>query len=69
MTVRGSTRPRMMPWRVAGTLRYRVDALGIEVDLAAGRPDIVVPELPHSVQPIGAVRFSVEFLRASDGGP
>ena len=30
----------------------------------AGRPDIVVPE-----QPIGAVRFSVEFLRASDGGP
>ena len=52
-----------------GTLRYRVDALGIEIDLAPDRPGIVVPELAHSVQPIGAVRFSVEFLRASDGGP
>ena len=52
-----------------GMLRYRVDALDIEIDLAPGRPGIVVPELTHSVQPIGAVRFSVEFLRASDGGP
>ena len=69
MTVRGSTRPRMMPWRVAGTLRYRVDALGIEIDCAPRRPGIIVPELTHSVQPIGAVRFSVEFLRASDGRP
>ena len=50
-------------------LRYRVDALDIEIDLALGRPGIVVPELTHSVQPIGAVRISVEFLRASDGGP
>ena len=52
-----------------GTLRYRVDALGIEIDLDPDRPGIVVPELAHSVQPTGAVRFSVEFLRASDGGP
>ena len=32
-----------------GTLRYRVDALGIEIHLAPGRPGIVVPELTHSV--------------------
>ena len=51
------------------TLRYRVHTLGIENDLAPDRPGIVVPELAHNVQPIGAVRFSVEFLRASDGGP
>ena len=52
-----------------GTLRYRVDTLGIEIDLAPDRPGIVVPELAHSVQPTGAVRFFVEFLRASDSGP
>ena len=52
-----------------GTLRYRVDALGVEIDLDPDRPGIVVPELAHSVQPTGAVRFSVEFLRAFDGGP
>ena len=37
------------------TLRYRVDALGIEIDRAPRRPGIIVPELTHSVQPIGAV--------------
>ena len=35
------------------TLRYRVDALGIEIDLTADRPGIVVPEIVHRVSPPG----------------
>ena len=34
--------------------------------LGPGRDGIVAPEAPHEVEPRGAVRFFVEFLRASD---
>jgi tellurite resistance-related uncharacterized protein len=47
-----------------GTLRYVVPALDTDVDLAAGRDGIVVPEVPHHVEPRGPVRFYVEFHAA-----
>jgi tellurite resistance-related uncharacterized protein len=47
-----------------GRLRYVVDALATDVALDAGRPGIVVPEVPHRVEPLGPVRFFVDFLRS-----
>lgn len=49
---------------VEGRLRYRVPAFAVEQDLAAGEIGIVVPEVVHNVQPLGAVNFYVEFYRA-----
>jgi tellurite resistance-related uncharacterized protein len=37
--------------------------------LTPGRDGIVAPEAPHEVEPRGAVRFVVEFLRDDAGGP
>jgi len=47
-----------------GTLRYRVESLGLTRDLSPSAPGIVLPEVPHSVEPLGAVRFRVEFYAA-----
>jgi tellurite resistance-related uncharacterized protein len=47
-----------------GRLRYRVPALQIEREVAAGQIDIVVPEVIHNVQTLGTVSFYVEFYRA-----
>ncbi|HEU4616560.1 MAG TPA: DUF3565 domain-containing protein [Gammaproteobacteria bacterium] len=47
-----------------GRLRYVVESLGTDVELDAERPGIVVPEVPHRVEPLGQVRFFVEFYRA-----
>jgi tellurite resistance-related uncharacterized protein len=47
-----------------GRLRYRVPALNREFELASGTPGVVIPEVLHYVEPIGEVRFFVEFLRA-----
>jgi len=54
----------------AGALRYHVDALQVRFDLAPGAPGIVLPEVVHHVEPLGAVRFHVEFYRdrASEPG-
>lgn len=50
-----------------GALRYHVDALATRIDLrAGGEPGIVVPEVPHRVEPLGSVRFRVDFYRAPD---
>ena len=49
-----------------GALCYRVEALGIDVELSPDEPGIIVPEVPHSVQPIGTVRFYVEFFRVPE---
>lgn len=50
-----------------GTLRYHVGALSTQLDLqAGGAPGVVVPEVPHRVEPLGPVRFRVEFLRTPD---
>lgn len=48
-----------------GALRYHVDALGRCFDLAPGTDGIVLPEVPHHVEPLGRVRFHVEFYRAA----
>ena len=49
-----------------GSLRYRIlEPVREEHLLSAERPGIVEPEVPHEVEPLGPVRFFVEFLRAS----
>jgi tellurite resistance-related uncharacterized protein len=47
-----------------GTLRYRVDKFDRQFELSAAAPGIVVPEVLHHVEPLGPVRFFVEFWRA-----
>ena len=52
---------------LAGSLRYRI--LGPEPEehvLSPGRVGIIEPERLHEVEPLGEVRFFVEFLRASE---
>ncbi len=47
-----------------GVLRYRI--LGEPTEehrLSPGHPGVVEPEVPHEVEPEGACRFHVEFLR------
>jgi len=47
-----------------GSLRYRIlEPAPEEYVLSAEHPGVVEPELPHEVEPIGEVRFFVEFLR------
>lgn len=47
---------------VSGRLRYRIDGLdGRELLLDPETRGIVVPEVPHHVDPDGPVRFFVEF--------
>lgn len=47
-----------------GRLRYRVPSLDVDSVLSPEcEPGIVVPAVPHSVEPVGAVRFYVEFLK------
>jgi tellurite methyltransferase len=48
-----------------GALRYHVDVLDVHLELRAGEaPGVVLPEVPHRVEPLRAVRFHVEFYRA-----
>ncbi len=47
-----------------GRLRYHVAGLGKVFELSPEQPGVVVPELPHRVEPLGAVSFHVEFYRA-----
>lgn len=49
-----------------GKLRYRVDTLETDVELSLGKSGIVVPEVLHSVVPLGMVRFFVEFYKEPD---
>lgn len=47
-----------------GRLRYRIlEPQPEEHVLAPDRPGVVEPQVPHEVEPLGAVRFFVEFLR------
>lgn len=47
-----------------GALRYRILTEPPEEHLLTpGHDGIVAPEVPHEVEPVGAVRFFVEFLR------
>ena len=47
-----------------GRLRYHVALLENALELGENDSATVVPEVPHSVEPLGAVRFYVEFFRA-----
>lgn len=48
----------------AGRLRYRIlEPTVEEVELSPERPGIVEPQVPHEVEPLGEVRFHVEFWR------
>lgn len=47
-----------------GRLRYRVPSVGVDMQLSMDKIGIVVPEVLHNVEPLGAVRFFVEFFKA-----
>ncbi|MCY3795032.1 MAG: DUF1971 domain-containing protein [Gammaproteobacteria bacterium] len=47
-----------------GRLLYRVlESPEGEATLSAGNPGIVEPEVRHEVEPLGSVRFFIEFYR------
>jgi tellurite resistance-related uncharacterized protein len=47
-----------------GSLRYRIlEPVPEEHVLSPERFGVVEPEVPHEVEPLGTVRFFVEFLR------
>lgn len=46
-----------------GKVRYRVPALEADMELSQDKIGIVVPEVPHNVEPLGATRFFVEFYK------
>lgn len=49
---------------IEGALRYRITEPLPEVHLLEpGAPGIVEPQVRHEVEPIGPVRFCVDFLR------
>ena len=49
-----------------GTLRYHLDGFGQTFELTVGTLGIVVPEVLHHVEPLGPVRFIVEFYKAAE---
>jgi tellurite resistance-related uncharacterized protein len=49
---------------VRGKLRYRILEPELEEHtLSPHQPGVIEPQVHHEVEPIGAVRFYVEFLR------
>ncbi len=47
-----------------GRLQYKILGPSEEIiELSADLPGIVEPTVPHRVEPLGAVRFRVEFYR------
>jgi tellurite resistance-related uncharacterized protein len=44
-----------------GQLRYRVLDPASEVILEFGRPGLVLPGVPHFVEPLGPMRMQIEF--------
>lgn len=53
---------------IDGRLRYRVIDTGEDSILDAQRPGLVLPAQLHEVEPLGPVRFFVEFHRADAAG-
>lgn len=51
---------------IEGKLNYRIDALGAQFELSPGQPGIVIPAARHHVDPIGSVRFFVEFYKMAE---
>ena len=51
---------------VEGSLRYRILEPQLEEYVVTSeRAGVIEPEVPHEVEPLGKVRFFVEFLRRS----
>jgi tellurite resistance-related uncharacterized protein len=48
-----------------GQLLYSVMSRDINLHLTPENPGVVVPELPHRVEPIGGVRFFIEFYKSN----
>ena len=49
---------------VEGTLRYQIfEPVGEEHELDKEHPGVIEPQQLHTVEPIGKVRFYVEFYR------
>ena len=48
-----------------GRLHYRIDEFDKTFELTPDNRGVVVPEVVHHIAPVGAVRFYVEFYRAS----
>ena len=47
-----------------GRLRYRVLEPELRAcELSPGNPGLVEPDIPHEVEPMGRVRFRVDFYR------
>ena len=64
----GSHRTKSGTWArivvLEGRLLYRILEPGTEeFELSPKRPGIVEPEVPHEVEPVGRVRFRVDFYR------
>lgn len=53
---------------LAGRLRFVMPVLAVDRVIAAGDHAIIPPELPHRVEPLGAVRMRVVFLRVPASG-
>lgn len=49
-----------------GALRYHLPALDRTLVLDPAHPGIVLPEVEHRVEPLGPLRFYLEFYRAPD---
>ncbi len=47
-----------------GKLRYCIETPPSESILEAGQPAVIEPQVRHHVEPIGPVRFYLEFHRA-----
>ena len=47
-----------------GKLRYCIETPPSESILEPGQPGVIKPEVRHHVEPIGSVRFYLEFYRA-----
>ncbi|MGA2306423.1 MAG: DUF3565 domain-containing protein [Acidimicrobiales bacterium] len=50
-----------------GRLRFAAAALAIEIELGAGATHVIPPGVEHEVEPLGAVRFAVEFFAVVRG--
>ncbi len=46
-----------------GRLRYQVLDAASETILEPGRPGLLLPDVPHLVEPLGPMRMQVEFHR------
>ncbi len=51
-----------------GIVRYQAPQLGIDARLSPDNGGVIVPEVPHTVEPSGATRFFLVFYRAPDEG-